>query len=108
MTYERKCIACKIVKPLTRAHWHVNAECSGGFQHCCKACTNVARRADVARRAEGRRIRGERHHSEKTSARICSLCSGLAHRVSGATCERCGLAHRNEVRPEFVLRKAGE
>lgn len=110
MSELRKCVACKETKPLTLEHWHVAPECIGGLHHSCRECRNYnnAARARAAKRA---RIEAElagdfRHHSEKDSGKICGLCAGLAHRVMGAACPRCGLAFEAEARPEFVLRKA--
>jgi hypothetical protein len=89
--------------PLTTTHWHVNGECVGGFQHQRKRCSNAARRnAAQLRRAAREKTQ---HHSEKPSKRICWLCAGLAHRVSGKRCRKCGLAYRVEPRGELMLRK---
>lgn len=78
----KACAKCKQVLP--RSAFYGMRKAPDGLQHTCKTCQ---RQRDQARKAP----KAPTEHNVRRKSRICSLCSGLRHRVAGRSCAECRL-----------------
>ncbi len=134
---ERMCISCMDVKPRTAEFWRKLKGCKDGLEpRICSQCCNEERldiekrkamdaevmpvaplpqrrtiktRKTVSTRATKLPSNPKRdvHHSQHVGTKLCALCHGMAHRVEGESCKRCGLRAAAEPKPEMQLRKFG-
>ncbi len=113
---ESMCIRCMRVKARTPQFWRRRKGCKDGLEpHICSQCCNEERRVIEKRKlmaveAAARRVEKPKrdvHHSQHIGAKLCALCHGMAHRVEGESCRRCGIRAAAEPKPEMQLRKFG-
>lgn len=82
----RVCKTCQVPYLLTASNFYVSSSAPGGFVLHCKACKRAEKRAYDAGARKLPQLLGP--------DRMCRECCGLAYRVEGANCKRCGLAYR--------------
>lgn len=100
---------CKKIHPLTKEFFQRVRTCRNGWSNRCRDCMREQKNkwSREKRRQEAKR-RARLAPPPLRQGQLCPACAGMAHRVTGDNCRRCGLAYMGEPRPELQTRRSYE